>query len=299
MPANVVRANTAPRIVIVGAGLAGLTCAYRLHQAGIASTVYEASDRVGGRTWTLRDFFADGQIAEHGAEFISLGQVAVQKLAREFGLRLVNVNRHESGHDVLFVDGEAYPKREAVADYAKIYPVVHQALRDAGYPTKYNAYTAAGRALDNMTVSDWIAANVPGGTGSKLGRLLLVAVVEEYGGDAGEQSALNLIYLLGFEKRGRLNLDGSDEALHVEGGNDQMASLMAQALPSGSVQTGSALVALTRTASGAYQCTFESGSSTFEVMADRVCSAIPFTTLRRVDLRGLPLFISSVSRSTN
>lgn len=286
---SVVSASSAPRVVIVGAGLAGLTCAYRLYQAGIASTVYEASDRVGGRTWTLRDFFADGQIAEHGAEFISLGQVAVQKLARELGLQLVNVNKRESGHDVLFVDGENYPKREALADYAKVYPAVHKAVHAAGYPTKYNSYTAAGRALDNMIVTEWIDANVPGGTNSKLGHLLLVAVVEEYGGDAAQQSALNLIYLLGFERRGRLNLDGTDEALHVVGGNDQMAALMAQALPSGTVQTGTALSALRRTSSGAYRCTFESGSRTFEVIADRVCSAIPFTTLRRVDLHGIPL----------
>src|SRR5262245_54581255 len=45
------------RIVVVGAGLAGLTCAYRLRQAGHRATVYEASDRVGGRCWTLRGAF--------------------------------------------------------------------------------------------------------------------------------------------------------------------------------------------------------------------------------------------------
>ena len=50
-----VRAATAPRIAVIGAGLAGLTCAYRLQQAGYAATVYEASDRVGGRCWTIRD----------------------------------------------------------------------------------------------------------------------------------------------------------------------------------------------------------------------------------------------------
>src|SRR6266545_837170 len=43
------KAAAAPRIVVVGAGLAGLTCAYRLEQAGITAQVYEASDRIGGR----------------------------------------------------------------------------------------------------------------------------------------------------------------------------------------------------------------------------------------------------------
>ena len=51
--APLARGATAGRVVVVGAGLAGLTCAYR--QAGrISAQVYEAADRVGGRCWTLR-----------------------------------------------------------------------------------------------------------------------------------------------------------------------------------------------------------------------------------------------------
>src|SRR5690349_19878841 len=58
------------RVVVIGAGVAGLTCAYRLLEHGIHASVYEASDRVGGRTKTLRGFFADGQIVEQGGEAI-------------------------------------------------------------------------------------------------------------------------------------------------------------------------------------------------------------------------------------
>ena len=60
------RAATNPRIVVVGAGLAGLSAAYRLKRAGFAAEVHEASDRIGGRCWTLRGAFAEDQIAEHG-----------------------------------------------------------------------------------------------------------------------------------------------------------------------------------------------------------------------------------------
>ena len=85
------RAASATRIVVVGAGLAGLTCAHRLRQAGHAAEVYEASDRIGGRCWTLRGAFANGQIAEHGGELIDQGHNAIRNLARELGLRLDNL----------------------------------------------------------------------------------------------------------------------------------------------------------------------------------------------------------------
>jgi monoamine oxidase len=283
------RLRSGPKVAIVGAGVAGLTCAYRLQQAGIASRVFEGNDRIGGRTWTLRDFFAEGQIAEHGGEFISLGQNEVQRLARELGLSLVNVDKHEPGRDLYYIDGAVYPLEAARADYRQhVYGPIHAAMRAAGYPTTYDRSTPAGRTLDQMSVSEWIAANVPGGLDSRIGKLLSVTCVQEYGGDATVQSALNLIYLLGSEKRGRLNLDGSIEALHIVGGNDQLATQMAAALPAGTVATGTALAALRELADGTYRCTFASAGTRFEVVADAVCLAIPFTLLRRVDTRNVP-----------
>ncbi|WP_328648698.1 FAD-dependent oxidoreductase [Amycolatopsis sp. NBC_00348] len=53
--------------VVVGAGLAGLAAAHELHRAGCDVTVLEASERPGGRAFTLRSPFADGLRAEAGA----------------------------------------------------------------------------------------------------------------------------------------------------------------------------------------------------------------------------------------
>ena len=78
-----------PRIAVVGAGLAGLTCAYRLKQAGLNAQVYEASTRVGGRCWTIHDF--DPLVAEHGGELIDQGHAAVRQLSQELGLDLDNL----------------------------------------------------------------------------------------------------------------------------------------------------------------------------------------------------------------
>ena len=283
-------ATSGPSVVIVGAGVAGMTCAYRLHQAGIESRVFEASDRIGGRTWTLRDYFAEGQIAEHGGEFISLGQTEAQQLARELGLRLVNVNRREPGHDTYFFKDARYAVAQARDEYfAQVREPLRAAAHAAGYPTKHDRWTEAGRKLDHTSVSEWIDANVPGGAGSKLGALLANACVGEFGVEPGQQSALNLIYLLGLEGRGRFNIDGTVEALHIEGGNDQLAARMAAALPEGSVRTNAALVAVRERADGSFGCTFSSGRRSYEVVADDVCFAIPFTTLRDVDLQRVRL----------
>jgi monoamine oxidase len=165
---------------------------------------------------------------------------------------------------------------------------MHEAERAAGYPTTYRRSTPEGRALDRMTIVDWVERHVPGGSRSDLGRLLIVACETEYGGDASAQSALNLIYLMGFQKRGRFNLDGSVEALHIAGGNDQLATRMAAMLPACAIHTGTALVALRELPDGSYRCTFESDRGTLEADADHVCLAIPFTTLRRVDTRRVP-----------
>ena len=101
-------AKNAPRVVIVGGGLAGMTCAYRLRRAGIASTLYDANANVGGRTWTLRDFWDDGQISEHGGEFISSEHDAVRSLAHEMELELVDLRAAEKPHteEVYWVHGK-------------------------------------------------------------------------------------------------------------------------------------------------------------------------------------------------
>ena len=61
-----------PRIAIVGAGIAGLTAALTLQDAGLVSTVYEAASRIGGRMHSDTDW-ENGQKSEWCGEFIELG----------------------------------------------------------------------------------------------------------------------------------------------------------------------------------------------------------------------------------
>jgi monoamine oxidase len=275
----------APRIVVVGGGLAGLTSAYRLKQSGYRADLYEASDRLGGRCWTRREDFAEGQIAEHGGELIDQGHTQTRQLAQELGLNLDNLLAAEAnGADPFYYfDGQPYSFAQATEDLKQIWQQLHKDVSAAGYPTLYTQSTQRGRELDAMSIAGWIQAYVPGGLSSKLGQLLDVAYNIEYGAETNVQSSLNMLYLLGYSGQGQLRIFGpSNEKYHVRGGNDQMPALLAKALE-GQITTGSQLVAFRRNADGSYRLSFQSGSATNTVTADHVVLALPFSTLRDVD----------------
>jgi monoamine oxidase len=275
------RAASAPRIAIVGAGLAGLTCAYRLQQAGYSSDVYEASDRLGGRCWSYR--FPNGQVAEHGGELIDQGHTAIRALAQQLGLTLDNLLAAQPNgtEDTYYFDGVAYPYASAVDDLKKLWPQLHADATAASYPTTYHSSTARGRELDQISVARYIDLYVPGGRGSKLGQLLDVAYNIEYGAETSDQSSLNLIYLLAYQGPGNLRIFGkSNEKYHVVGGNDQIPQRMGQALGA-SVKKNAELTAVRANKDATYTLSFRGTPS---VTADHVVLALPFSMLRTVDL---------------
>ena len=80
------------RVVVAGAGFAGLLAAYRVAQAGHEVVVLEARDRVGGRVWSQELVPGDPRtVVERGAEFVLDGYDLMRTLAGEFGLRLAEM----------------------------------------------------------------------------------------------------------------------------------------------------------------------------------------------------------------
>src|SRR4051794_4755067 len=283
--APLANAATAPRIAVVGGGLAGLTATYRLKQAGFVAKLYEASnDRLGGRCWS-DTFPGSNLIYEHGGELIDQSHTDVRQLAQELGLNLVNLLASETNGSEAFhlFDGQFYSQTEATNDLKGIWQQIHSDVSAASYPTQWNLNTQRGRELDAMSITDWIKKYVPGGTGSKLGQLLDVAYNIEYGGECSVQSSLNMLYLLGYSGQGNLRIFGpSNEKYHTIGGNDQIPELLAAKL-NGQINPGYVLTAVKQNATSPETWTLSFANGKTKV-ADHVVIAIPFSTLRSVDL---------------
>src|SRR5262245_58636146 len=114
------RPSTQPRIAIVGAGLSGLSAAMSLKDAGFANvTVYEATQRIGGRTWTNSTFWSPGQWSEWGGELIDTGHKTVFSLCQRFGFSLYDLEQDtpQGATDILWFGGGYYPWLDMARDW--------------------------------------------------------------------------------------------------------------------------------------------------------------------------------------
>jgi monoamine oxidase len=277
--------QTGPRIAVIGAGIAGLTAAMTLKDAGYDCTIYESSGRVGGRMFSSTSYWADRQVSEWGGELIDTGHKTVLALARRYKLKVVDLLGAEpnSSEPAFHFFGQYYPKRQADIDFQPVHNALQGDVQAASYPTTYLINTAHGRALDNMSIYDWIESRVPGGHGSPMGMLLDVAYNIEFGAETTDQSSLNLVYLLGYNASpGNFTLfGGSDERYHIDGGNQQLPSAIAKDV-GGQIQTGMRLEALRMNAGGSYTMTFNDRGASREVTADYVVLTVPFAVLRNL-----------------
>ena len=276
-------AGTQGRIAIIGGGIAGLNAALTLQDAGIASTVYEASSRVGGRMHSDTTSWLNGQTSEHCGELIDSGHKTILGLASRFKLPTVDLLGAEPIHstDTDYFFGSYYTDLQAQADFNPVWNNVKKDVNAASYPTTYKLSTPAGRVLDQMSIYDWIESRVPGGHSSPMGQLLDVAYNIEYGNVTQQQSSLNLVYLLGFSSNpGNFQIFGaSDERYHIAGGNERLPQAIAAALGD-KVKVNSALTGIVRNADDTYTLSFN--RTVDPVPFARVILAIPFSVLRTI-----------------
>lgn len=277
------------RIAIIGAGLAGLRCAYELKKVGITATIYEANpSRIGGRCFSNRTSFGDN-VAENGGELIDTPQTNIQNLAKELGLTLDDCGSWAAAlgvEELYHVNGHIYTFAQAFADFKLMSNQLNQDRVHAQFPQTYDNYTQRGWELDHMTAAEYIAAYAPGGANSDFAKVLDVAYNIEYGAETSQQSAYGLVNLLGYSNNttsGNANFywfGQSDERYHIRGGNDQLVTGMAAKLDAAQIQKGFALSSIVLNTDSTYALTFTTAAGTVSMTADHVVMAIPFSILR-------------------
>ncbi|MFC3550297.1 flavin monoamine oxidase family protein [Lysobacter cavernae] len=273
-------------VVIVGAGIAGLTAAWRLRQQGVAARVFEAQNRIGGRMLSLRDHFTldrsgDGPVIELGGELIDSDHVHIRALAAELGLTLDDLLDGETAHDTWYFDGRRIGEREIVEAFVPVAAAIERDVAALGDgDLDHRDSNPAFRALDARSIAQWLDDN---GVSGWLRKLIDVAYTTEMGLEIGEQSALNLLTFIGTDDPDAFKVFGeSDERFHVRGGNDLIPKRLGDRL-AGAIETGYVLEALRGDADG-YTLTFRRGAASHDVRARQVILALPLTLLRQVEL---------------
>ena len=276
---NPMRAGNDDEVVIVGAGIAGLSAAWRLRQAGVRVRVFEAQNRVGGRMLSLRNHFPDGQVIELGGELIDTDHVRIRALAAELELPLDDLLDGDSDLDTWYFDGRAIGEHEIVQAFVPVAAAIERDLAAAGDGDyDYRDQTPAFRELDALTIRQWFDRN---GVSGWLRKLLEVAYTTEMGLETDQQSALNFLTFIGIEDKDAFRIFGaSDERFHVRGGNDLIPHTLGMKMGD-ALETGQVLEAVRGDTDG-YTLSFRHGTASKQVRARQVILAMPFTLLRQI-----------------
>ena len=278
------RATAAPKptydVGIVGAGLAGLQCAYTLGVAGVTASIYEASSRVGGRQFSLRGTFPD-QNVERGGELIDNLHKTMLGWVNTLGLTREDMTK-APGDVFYFFDDQHIPEATVVDEYRAFVAAMSDDLRlSTGAPTA-DSHNTKDEQLDATTLTDYLISR---GCGRYARKAIEEAYVAEYGRECSEQSSLNFLLFIHADKRSKFTPFGvfSDERFHVVEGNDRIASGIAARIPR-APELGMRLERVRKTAAGRIELTLRSGSQSLVRTHDHVVLAIPFSVLRTVDL---------------
>jgi monoamine oxidase len=278
------------RIGIVGAGIAGLTTALTLHDAGHGAVVFEAADRLGGRMHSNTTTWAEGQTSEWCAELIDTEHTTMQALARRFGLPLVDLLEAmpPKSEDTNYFFGRYYSEDAVARDLPPVFRTAREQLASVGPTTRYDTYTPDGYLFDQMSVAQWVEAYVPGGYTSPLGHLIDVAYATENGRDPAEQSALAVVYQFA-DQPDEDDLDvlgASDERYHIEGGNQRLpeaiAAHISSVAPRCDLRTRWRMTAIAQDLDGV-TLSFATSGGLRQEQFDIVILTIPFSVLRTLD----------------
>lgn len=270
------------RVVIVGAGIAGLRAADILASKGIRADVYDGANRLGGRIMSVTDRVVPMAVTEYGGEYIDSNHTDILHLAERFDLPLIDLDdeAYQRYEDTFVFEGRRYTGADIVREIA---PLIEPLRRDiARLPSDLRDLAESPAVgLDAISIESYLASH---GVSGWLRAFFDVAFVTENGCELGDQSALNMLTLISTDvSGGRFDQFGdSDERFKVRGGNGLLISHLSKGLP-GTIRTGHMLERL-HSIGKTTILTFRKDNTSVEVPADMVLLALPFSVLRTVHI---------------
>jgi monoamine oxidase len=280
------KALSRKRVVILGAGLAGLSAAYQLTRAGHDVTILEARTRAGGRVHTLREPFADNLHAEAGAMFIPESHHLVMQYVRLFRLPLIAVPEQQR-IPVFYLQGrrinpagarsprwplELSPEEKRLGLEGMTEKYVIRVLREMGDADSLAWPPEELKKYDRMTYAEFLRGQ---GASSEAVRLLRLNDADLTGDGVEHVSALMVL------REAALNLD-SGRLYTLRGGTEQLPKALAARLSS-KILYGSAVVRIEHDARGV-RATFMQDDAHETISADHLICTLPFSILKDVEV---------------
>lgn len=274
------------KILILGAGLAGLAAGYELAQAGHEITILEAQMRPGGRVLTFREPFSDGLYAEAGAGRIPDNHDLTLHYVRHFGLTLVPFYPDELAR-VFFLRGkrvriqprsevdlsqlpfEFTPEERRVGMSGLVQKYFGSALRNIGDPGAPDWPVGPAKAYDSVTMTEFLREQ-----GASVGAIELLDL--PFATDADDR----ISFL--FNLREIWYASHETTRYKIKGGNDLLPKAFAAKLRN-CIHYGSPVVRIEQDSDKVRAIALQSAThQTFE--ADRLICTIPFPALRKVEV---------------
>lgn len=271
------RTDAPIRVLVLGAGLAGLAAAWELDAAGHEVTVLEARTRPGGRVHTLRDPFADGLYADAGAVAFSTSYTHANRYIDALGLQRADWV-FPSVPQLHHLRGKRFAAGEST-QWPYALTAEEQPLGPWGLVTRYLLDTLPKEAkdldawkrlarFDRMTPRQYLRAQ-----GASEGAIDLIRDTQWFGPSIDSASGLSFLV-------SDMGLFSSGMPFTLAGGNDHLPTAMAAKLSS-RIHYGTSVRAIRDTGSGIEIDATRAGSpATFR--GDRAVCTLPATVLRGV-----------------
>jgi monoamine oxidase len=210
----------------------------------------------------------------------------VRNLAKELGLELLDLTYLDgsNGHDY-YVGGQlTKTDNDWIEAFRPVAEAIRRSVGNDGCDVDYKSGSERAKRLDDMSVRQWLDAN---GVKGAIRAIIDAAYTGEYGLPLEEQSALNLLCLIGTDDDAFRIFGASDERYRTKLGNGAIPIKLAQELER-PVELGTVVESIRNRGEG-FEISVVRGRTPDTVMADILITTIPLTVMRNMDLTKLQL----------